>query len=42
MYQLFIEALMEVGIIVVTLDLTILPAIILIEIVTLNSFPIAI
>ena len=42
MYQLFIEALMEVGIIVVTLDPTALPTIILTEIVTLNSFPIAI
>ena len=30
---------MKVGIIVVTLDLTVLPAIILIEIITLNSFP---
>ena len=33
---------MEVGIIVATLDLTILPAVILTEIVTLNSFPMAI
>ena len=37
-----IEALIEIGIIVVTLDLTALPAIILIEIVTLNNFYIAI
>ena len=41
-YQLFIEALIKVGIIVVTLDLTTLPTIILIEIVTLNNFYIAI
>ena len=33
---------MEVGIIVITLDLTTLPAIILIEMITLNSFSIAI
>ena len=41
-YQLFIEALIEVGIIVVTLDLTALPTIILKEIVTLNNFYIVI
>ena len=33
---------MEIGIIVTTLDLTTLPAIILIEIITLNNFPIVI
>ena len=41
-HQLFIEALIEIGIIVATLDPTTLPAIILIEIVILNSFYIAI
>ena len=42
MYQLFIEALIEIGIIVITLDLTALSATILTEIITLNNFYIAI
>ena len=37
-YQLSIEALIEIGIIVVALDLTALPTTILTEIITLNSF----